>query len=248
MLHAGSGAYDGIMPDMHDERKAPLDIVTGALEVIFRTVVEDGEIEIGDRSPQDIFQQFESIAGEIVEGGGGFLRTAIDHRDSLLDRAKDEAAVGHGEMAATLYAIWIEHFVNGVLTRAFERMGYGDDVIIPLIKELRLPTKTTALWELAGLPALSNDDLRAMNRIIEFRNSFVHYKWSAHEERVVSERRAQIKTAVDEAQRFVSALQAVESSAFWNGRDHELIDMFRESIKKRWEEDPLSFILPRPHN
>jgi hypothetical protein len=233
------------MSDMPDDPKVSLDLVTGMLEFMFRAFVEDGEIEIGDRSSQDIFQEFEAIAKEIVEDGGSHLRTAIDHRDGLLDRAKGEAAAEHGEMAATLYAIWIEHFVNGIITRIFERLGHGDDVAIPFIKELRLATKVTALWQLLGLPALNEDDIKLMNRIIEFRNAFVHYKWSGHEEQTTSNRRAQIQSAIDEMPRLVSALESAESFTYWNGRDHELIDMFREDIKRRWEEDPFSFNLPQ---
>jgi hypothetical protein len=233
------------MTDTPDTHKVSLEVVMGMLEVFFRSFVEDGEIEIGVRSSQDIFRQFEAIANEIVEGDDIPFHASIDHRDGLLDRAIGEAAAGHAEMSATLYAIWIEHFVNGIISRMFERRGHGDDVALPFIKELRLVSKVTALWRLLGLPALSEDEIKVMNRIIEFRNAFVHYKWSAKEAQAVDDRRAQVQSAINEAPRLISALQAAESFTYWNGRESELIDEFREGIKKRWEEDPFSFVVPR---
>ena len=214
----------------------PLHRVQQMYETFFRAFVENGEIEIGDRSPEQIFEQFYSLIDEFIASEGAGLRTAVDYRETVLDRARAEAGEAHYYLAATLYAIWAEHSINGLLLRAFERKGHSAEVSTPLLRELRLSTKASALWGIAGLPTIPSDSLRLLDRIIQYRNSFVHYKWILYEELADMQLSEELRDIVAQAESLVSDLLAAESSAFWSGRDRELIGRLSEDIRQAREE------------
>lgn len=220
----------------------PLDIVQGIFEYLFREYVESGRIEVGSRSPEEIFADFKEFSREITVSRP--LKEAIDYRGTLLGEARKSAQDGHYELAVTLYAIWAEHFVNGILVRGFERLGHGEEISVPLIKELRLPTKASALWMMVGLPVLNPESLKLMNRIIEFRNMFVHYKWQARDEQMIAQQHEQLKNVVQESEQLVSELFTIESTAFWGGRDRELIGYLHQDITRLWEEKPFTLSFP----
>lgn len=219
------------MSDQEDEG-VPLDHAQQMVELVFRALVENGEIEIGDRSPEEICEQFDEIINDVIDSGG--LRAGRDYRETLLDRARAEVEVSHDELATTLYAIWIEHFINGMLIRTFERMGHDTEVSTPLLRGLSLQVKAYALWAVVGLPPIDEESRRLLDRIVQFRNAFVHYKWIAHEDLAFDNlRRSQLKEVLAQSERLVADLLKVESSAFWNGRDKELIGNFREHLRRR---------------
>ncbi|WP_133061622.1 hypothetical protein [Streptosporangium minutum] len=206
------------------------------LELIFRSYVEDGSIEVSDRAPEDIMEDFHEILRGIVSASEG-ERTefwpSFDHRETLRQRAAQEAANGDDRIAITLYATWVEHFVNGMLSQAFQRKGYSTKFILPLLRELRLPTKATVLWELAGLPALDEENLKLLDHAINLRNAFVHYKWSPSSE-VDSDREiGRLKGVVVRMNGLVADFSAVESAVIWRGREEEILGFYHRSIDDR---------------
>jgi hypothetical protein len=223
----------------------PLWVVQGVVEVIFRGLVEDGTIEIGNRSIAEILEDYKRMADEIIDDGGEALRGVVDYRKSLLERARAEAEEAHDEMAVTLYAMWIEHFINGMLTRAFERKDYEMKVVMPLLRELRLQTKASALWAIAGLPVIDKESMRLIDQIIQFRNAFVHYKWLTYDDLVFHARDGQLRAIVEQSDGLISTLLAIESATFWNGRDNEIIECLREDVARRWQKgESLNVDLP----
>jgi hypothetical protein len=163
------------------------------------------------------------IIAHIDERG---YQSALDYRETLLAQAK---GASNDYITVTLYAMWIEHFVNGMIIRALERKGFSLQISRPLLRELRLQTKASALWEIAGLPAISDEHVALLEQIVQVRNSFVHYKWPAHDEEGHDQSEKQLKGAIEKSEALISALQVIESEALWNGRRTELIEYFRRT-------------------
>lgn len=187
--------------------------------------MESGLVEIGDKSLDEIMEDWAAV---VIATPGEYFHTVIDHRDGLLERAGGEADGGHLELAVTFYALWIEHTVNASLISGFSRRGYGSQVIDPLIRELRLQTKITALWSIAGFRQLSEDDLQLVERISQARKSFVHYKWRVYDDSTTDSMKAQLREIVDRAERLESAFNDSTSVTYWNNREDEIISGFHE--------------------
>jgi hypothetical protein len=228
--------YNNSMPDINKKPLIPRDLVRLLHEYMFRGWVENGRLEIKGRTSAQIIDDYDRLVHEyhdqLTSGEVDFLSTT-DHRSTLFDEARKAAEDAHYELAITLYAVWLEHFINGTLKLAFHRLGHGEDISVPLIKELRLATKVTVLWKIAGLPDIDQDSLRLINRVIELRNAFVHYKWQNYDEPTLDRRDEQSQQVAEEAERLVSTLLGIESAVFWNGREEELIDCFREESRRR---------------
>jgi hypothetical protein len=171
------------MPD-RSETGPTLGLVQDVYETVLRAFVEDGTLEIEGKTPAEITAEFLSILRSRMGANLDIdldIDSIIDHRENLLAHAKAQVDAGNNWIAVTLYATLVEHLVNAIITRALERKGHDSAVIIPLVRELRLRTKISALWAIAGLPAINEDHRKLLDQLIEFRNSFVHYKWIAYE-------------------------------------------------------------------
>lgn len=224
---------------MTDDADKPLDLwfVQRTLEYILRGSVESGEISLEGKTPDEVLSQLRDIVDSVIESNGENLFTSIDYRSTLLDRATAETDADNCELAVTLHAIWIEHFVNGLILRAFERMGHYEIISLPLIRELRLQTKITALWSLANLPLISDDSLRLIGQITEARNSFVHYKWKLEDADKIDERKRQVKLLAAKFNDVIAELHALESAFYWNGREAEIVDSLHEDVRKKRAEE-----------
>jgi hypothetical protein len=208
------------------------------VEAIFCDSVETGTIQIGDRTPQEILDEFRVYIGEFKldihdmnERGEDSIHAILDHRSTLLGYANREASDGRSDVAVVFYALWIEHTVNGCLIRGLERKGYGPEVINPLIRELSLRTKITALWSVAGFPPLTDENVRTIDQVAQFRNSFVHYKYPGYAESMHESMNEQLRRATERAQNLISAFDAAMNTLFWNGREEEIISAFREEYR-----------------
>jgi hypothetical protein len=219
------------------ESRVSRELVQQLAEHVLRGFVEDGTIDIQDKTPAEIVAEYQSIIDASATGSGRELRSIVDYRKNLLNRAAAEVNIEQYWMAVILYATWFEHEINATLTRAFERKDYDANVIAPLLRELRPRTKASALWSVAGLPPIKDEDLTLLDQIVQFRNAFVHYKWVAYDERADDQRNRQLKDIVEKAPGLVSSLANIQTEAFWNNRDTEIMKFLRATIAERWREE-----------
>jgi hypothetical protein len=192
--------------------------------------VETGLIEIGNRDTEEILVDFTRILARVYENSNPESRTiTVDNRDFLLGQASSAASKDEPELAVILYATWIEHFVNGLLLVALGRQGVSPGSRRALIRELRLLTKVTALWELADLPALPAKYLNLIDKITSLRNTFVHYKWPHASWQDDEHQYREFSETVDRMDSLIQMLREVEDQTLWSGRRDEIIEAFRHS-------------------
>lgn len=189
--------------------------------------VEAGIIEIGDRPVDDIVNEGVAMLAEALERAdteaeGLEFNPVYDHRPSLVEQALN----AQPDIAIVLYATHVEHCVNGILFGQFERMQVPRDTVAPLIRELRLNTKLTALWDLAGIPPVDADFLRLIGQLSEKRNAFVHYKWPSHTEESERLHWEQTKKILEGMPDVVEYFDRTEDKLVWNGRRSEVTDAF----------------------
>jgi hypothetical protein len=148
----------------------------------------------------------------------------------LLERARAEAAENRREIAITLYATWLEHFINGLLALVLDRRGLPPATTKSLLRELRLPTKASALWQVVGLPPLDESDIRLVEHVGNLRNAFVHYKWQAASEQAHDAQDRLIQGAIDDLEGLIARLIEVEHRDLWHGRRDELLLALRAHL------------------
>src|SRR5215472_415291 len=202
------------------------------LDDLFCRLVEEGSIEIGNKTADELYAEFRNyIAGNLpFYEEGEELSVAFDFRYQLLERANHEEDSGHYALALTFYAIWLEHRVNGMLTVALGRKGYLDEVIKPLIKELRLKTKMSSLWAIAGLSPFDREALILADRISEHGNAFAHYKWTGYTETARGRLTAEERDLANAARGLAETISDIESHGFWNGRQPDIVTEIRTRI------------------
>ena len=217
---------------------------------IFRTMIEDGDIQVDDRAAADIIDDFRSKAAHAgveddPESGGYEWYPQFDYRQTLLKKAGEEAECGNDLIALMHYSTWFEHFVNGMLTHAFTRKRTPEAQAKALLRELRIPTKATALWQLLELPEISREDLTTIEQIAAVRNGFVHYKWNAVSETEATRVKESNAALATKASDVVDRLLSLESSTHWGDREDELVRAFNTDLDERGFDRFAMDLLPR---
>ncbi|MEV5712436.1 hypothetical protein AB0L41_00990 [Amycolatopsis mediterranei] len=225
---------------MSDQDEALAQIGKRFLEAVFCSSVEAGEIEIEERTFGEIVKSFKQIlAADSAGDAMAYIpMPKLDYRETLLEKAAAETKSGHLEISVTLYATWLEHVINGLLESGCARKGFSHATYLSLIRELRFGTKLRALWEIVNLPPLPEEKLRAIDHAIGLRNSFVHYKWPAHDVAGHDDRAAEFRRAVSEFESLVVFFDEIENAYFWSGRREELLIDFRKSIDEELARRP----------
>jgi hypothetical protein len=211
--------------DNHERLKLALSTTSPntVWECYFVDCVESGRVEIGDRAAEAIIADVAQRAKEDVKDNELEFVAIVDHRDNLLDRALAAVSEGALGIAVVLYATWIEHYINGLLLITLSRQGVSSQSSKTLLRELRLKSKVTALWELANLPALAPTYLKLIDGITVARNEFVHYKWPVAS---VQDKEKQ-RRDLDELNSLVQMLHEIEDRTLWYGRREEIMAVFR---------------------
>lgn len=221
------------LPDDYPSKEKSQDLI----EDVLRGSVESGTVEVTGKSLDEIADQLMVFMGDFGKATENDVRVEVlsDYRKTLLSKAQAEAEAGHVELAITLYAIWIEHFVNRALANALMRMGHGSDISTPLVKGVSLALKTTALWRIAGLPEISQEDRKLLTQVTEFRNAFVHYKWTTYSRQEHDQRNQRLLSVAAKCEQLVSSLTGLEQAVLWDGREQEIVQYMREGIRGVWE-------------
>lgn len=105
----------------------------------------------------------------------------IDHKDALLQEARNFVANERYELALVIYATWWEHWLNGVLEVKLYKKEIIEKEFKQVITSLNNKAKTTWFLKLVDLPEMSDQHLSVMTRLAEKRNGFVHYKYPPSE-------------------------------------------------------------------
>lgn len=224
------------MTELEPDDRKRLELAMKVFEEYLISYVETGLIEIGNRATEEILAEITRKIAEDAECIDLELRPIFDHRDSLLGRASLAASENEHEIAVVLYTTWIEHSVNGLLLLSLERQGISLESCKALIRELRLATKLTALWEIAHLPELPATRLKLIDRAGSLRNAFVHYKWPSVSGQEEKHRRGELGEIIAQIGSLAGTFHEIEDQALWSGRRDEIIQALHDSLVEREEE------------
>jgi coproporphyrinogen III oxidase len=119
---------------------------------------------------------------------GAFLKAknkkilfTMDHSDTLTSYTQDFVKRGHFEAAVLMQATWLEHGLNQIVQVYGKRHKLTEQEVVQVIREVNFRGKIGWLFKLLKAPAIPEEHVRAMTKLIEARNEFAHYKWKGSE-------------------------------------------------------------------
>src|SRR5262249_44891784 len=127
----------------------------------------------------------------------------IDHTDDLLGNARLFKKQKKNSLAILFYALWVEHQLNDIIATRARKSKLTVKEIDSLIRETSYKAKCSWLLHLAGGKPFSGAQHNSICKLMELRNSFVHYKWKPASEQMDKE----IDAVVDGAEKIVNYIR-----------------------------------------
>lgn len=177
-----------------------------------------------DKSRDDLMREAGMLALEHLhrfseENPGEDIEMGVNMMPDLLESARlvtDEAS------KIILVAAWIEHWINGTICFTMLEKGLPHHCFQVLSRKLGPTDKFEALWPLLDLEEMPEEVPRMIQRIIELRNRYIHYKWPTYD----SDRRGamfnELKNGAELADRMIRKILEYEDVHFHGGRAAEL--------------------------
>lgn len=164
--------------DRADEADLADKFINGLIEdAIFR-----GELTLDGKSDDEIAISVQDFLNELrsqaARGEIEFAMT-VDYSETLRTEAKRLREAGRDELAITMHATHVEHWLNNMLRSGANRMGLCEPDATDLIRDTNLRVKMGWLWTLLFGSEFPSDIKKRIFRLSERRNAFVHYKWPA---------------------------------------------------------------------
>jgi hypothetical protein len=126
----------------------------------------------------------EQVRHEVVKEARIRLRMNDDAVVSVIDETGDitrEARRfedrGLYKLALLLHATAIEHWINDIIVILCRRKGLSRDEAIQIIRETPFRAKCAWLLKLLDASPIRDAHLKKLDRLMQLRNEFVHFKW-----------------------------------------------------------------------
>lgn len=164
-------------PDFDDEqvRRMFLDLANDLGKGLFLQFVKTGQLEVEGRPDQEVRSAFLDLLRDFLESEEDLTLTK-EYSDALERLAKEMTDSGQHEIAVLLYATWVEHWMNDLIVFLAVRRKLSDDYL-PQLLRLKMEYKSTWLLELMNAPPLHEPEKKAVDRLMQTRNQFAHYKF-----------------------------------------------------------------------
>lgn len=181
----------------------------------FRQWVENGWIDLEGKSDEEAYVEVIKRMRRLTKNRP--IMAVTIHHEPLLRKARIAKAEGEQELACLLYATWFEHWVNHSVHRILLRKRIDEDSINLILRDTSLRAKILALLPILGFPALKSEHCKAMLRITELRNGFVHYKYKSIDVDDFSKIAEEWETDLDRTDKATIYLQSRDTRFFLKG-------------------------------
>jgi coproporphyrinogen III oxidase len=150
-----------------------------AVDMITREAIASGRLKPRGLAPIEL----QRIAvKEFLSTKNKKLLFAIDHCDNIRLWASKFEAEGEYALAVLMEATWLEHAINQIVEIYGNRRKLSPGEIVQIIRETNFRGKVGWLPRLLRAPRIPATHANAMNKLLDVRNEFVHYKWKGEED------------------------------------------------------------------
>lgn len=158
------------------ESEEEKELASGIVKSFIRSAIGYGAIDVKGLSDEEATKKIHEYLEEFVASGEE-INMVTDHKDTLLEEARNLVALKKIDLALVIYATWWEHWINGILEAKLHRKDIVGKEFRQVITSLNNRAKTSWFLKLIDLPPLEKEHLDVMTKLSEKRNSFVHYKY-----------------------------------------------------------------------
>ncbi|MFF1868039.1 hypothetical protein [Kitasatospora herbaricolor] len=228
------------------------EVIITFMEQVVWSIIESsaisGEICVADLSDDEVINsaisnfhgtpQGDYIANEGEgperewEGEASEMNFGSRHDHELLEEGDRFLGQGKHELAILLYATWIEHWINRIILVRSIGFGTPPELATVLIRSSRLELKIGKVWSSLDLDRFDKDLARAISRVMESRNGFVHFKWGGNSESIHDDQVKRQGVLAAEAKKTVEMLVELEDRTFFAGRTADIQAAFRRNYAK----------------
>lgn len=188
----------------------------------YREFIADGTLQIDGKSEDVILKDFARELRRLCRQKTLYM--SIDHRYSLLEKALYYRRRKSYQDACLFYAMWFEHWINGILARKLVNTGLlSREEFKELIRGTHLRVKYDCLPQLCNLPPIPANHRSTINTIAEIRNSYVHYKHTPMDFDNEDGEDKRCRKHLTSASRTISYLLKYEDKNIYGGHKHDVI-------------------------
>ena len=142
----------------------------------------------------------------------------IDHKDSVLQQARVFAQDSTPDFALVFYAMWFEHWLNGMYAWQSQRVGAPEEDLLRQLRFGSMKKKMTSGWTSTFREELDASWVEVILEIADHRNAFMHYKWPVQDDMgSFSDSKAKKIAALEKAEWAVEKLKTLQHQMMYRG-------------------------------
>lgn len=197
----------------------------------FERAVAQGEVDLVGTSLDDALDTYIANWEQDLSDETLGFEVTLDYSKSILQEARQFHDSNRFQFAIIFYAMWIEHWANRMLVDGAQRHGLGDRSVKLFARKLSVIEKLEVAWDVFKWGEFPGDDLKATTRVMDVRNSFVHYKYLAFPINENHDEAA--RDACVGAEVLIPKLQSLESQVLYGIDSDEEMAELRSAILER---------------
>lgn len=149
------------------------------LNGVYKGFIKNGYLDPRGKTESQIAKELYNLINELKPGNIDFT---TDHTDNLLKEARRYKKIGnHCELACLLYATWVEHWLNNIIIIQCRKKSLNKKETTQIIRSSNFDSKLSWLLKLLDAKPINKNHKQSLLKLIESRNSYVHYKWNLSE-------------------------------------------------------------------
>ncbi len=158
--------------------------------------IRDGFLSHVGKSREQFIAEFRTLTRNLEE------LPIVDHTEEILEQARAYRKGGNENFACLFYAMWFEHTINRFIYSFAKRMNLPDMEIGEIIRATSYKSKCSWLLRIFNKKPFKGLHINLLIKLMDVRNSFVHYKWKVTNEQTNKEIRV-ILSNIEKTVRYV---------------------------------------------
>jgi len=196
---------------------------------LYEALIADGHIHPEGKSEDQIIAEVRKAARKWSNRRP--MLVGVDFRSDLLTQARRLRRRGKLHEAILYYATWFEHWINRVLTRNLRSLN--DREARQMLRDVSLRGKFTWLLGLVHGKQIPERHIRAILRVSDVRNEFVHYKYKLVDVDAWTDEDEPLRLQQQKAQAAVRYLTEFELRHFFHVPSLDLLRRLRNTGNER---------------
>lgn len=182
---------------------------------VITSLVKYGLLDVNDKDRSDILDETLKIIEDID------FKLVLDYKDNLLKHARQFRMNNDIQLSYLLYATWFEHWINEIISILAGRKNLNSKEIYEIIRNISIRGKYTWLLKLFEFEEIKEEHLKLIFKLINLRNSFVHYKWE-EEDNDKKDKEAIVMEKIEET---IEYLIDIENKYIYNDSKEKLTNL-----------------------